>query len=179
MLSIAAIGLSLPLDGRITRAAVPMPTVSIKQNWPLLLVFLAVVLGIGLVVGLISAPGDYVGQLKMPPFVLPQAISGVLGLALSVAFATAGWRTWVIDSNSTEMRLWLATMILSWWFSPAFFILRIPALALAVVVAIFGLMVWFELRTLSRDRPSFWLVAPSVIYIGYVALMTAAIVAMN
>lgn len=156
-----------------------MPTVSIKQNWPLLLLFLAVVLGIGLVVGLIAAPGDYVGQLKMPPFVLPQAISGVLGLALSVAFAVAGWRTWVIDSNSTEMRLWLATLILSWWFSPAFFIVRMPLLALAIIAGILGLMIWFEVRTFRRDRLSFWLVAPSVLYIAYVAAMTAAIVAMN
>lgn len=156
-----------------------MPTVSIKQNWPLLLVFLAVVLGIGLVVGLIAAPGDYVGQLKMPPFVLPEAISGVLGLALSLAFAIAGWRTWVIDSNATEMRLWLATLILSWWFSPAFFIVRMPVLALAIIAGILGLMIWFEARTFSRDRIAFWLVAPSVLYIGYVAAMTAAIVAMN
>ena len=156
-----------------------MPTVSIKQNWPLLLVFLAAVLGIGLVVGLIAAPGDYVGQLKMPPFVLPEAISGVLGLTLSVGFAAAGWRTWVIDSNSTEMHLWLATLILSWWFSPAFFIARMPVLALAIIAGILTLMIWFEARTFSRDRLSFWLVAPSVPYIGYVGAMTAAIVAMN
>ncbi len=156
-----------------------MATVSLRQNWPLLLVFLAIVLGIGLVVGLIATPGDYVGQLKMPPFVLPEAISGVLGLVLSVAFAVAGWRQWVTDSNSTEMRLWLATLILSWWFSPAFFIVRMPALALAIIVAILVLMIWFEVRTVRRDRPSFWLVAPSVLYIAYVAAMTAAIVAMN
>jgi tryptophan-rich sensory protein len=156
-----------------------MPSVSLRQNWVLLLVFLAIVLGIGLVVGLVAAPGEYVGQLKMPPFVLPDTISGILGLALSVAFAIAGWRNWVIDSNSTEMRLWLATLILSWWFSPAFFIIRMPPLALIIIAAIFVLMVWFELRTWHRDRPSFWLVAPSVLYIAYVTAMTAAIVAMN
>ena len=163
----------------LTLAAVRMSTVSIKQNWPLLLVFLAIVLGIGLVVGLIATPGDYVGQLKMPPFALPEAISGVLGLALSVAFAVAGWRQWVMDSNATEMRLWLATLILSWWFSPAFFIVRVPVLALAVISAILALMIWFEVRTFRRDRQSFWLVAPSVPYIAYVTAMTAAIVAMN
>lgn len=156
-----------------------MPTVSIKQGWPLLLLFVAIVIGFGIVVGLVATPGDFVGQLKMPPFVLPQGISGVLSLGLSVAFAAAGWRNWIIDSNSTEMRLWLATLILSWWFSPAFFLVRVPALALAIVVAILTMMVWFEFRTWSRDRASFWLMAPSVLYIGYVAAMTAAIVAMN
>lgn len=158
---------------------VRMNTASIKKDWPLLLVFLAVVLGIGLVVGLIAAPGDYVGQLKMPPFIMPQAVSGVLGLVLSVGFAVAGWRLWVADSNSTEMRLWLATLILSWWFSPAFFIVSMPALALFVIVAILALMIWFEVRTWRRDRLSFWLLAPSVPWVGYVAAMTGAVVAMN
>ncbi|RYH13424.1 MAG: tryptophan-rich sensory protein [Alphaproteobacteria bacterium] len=156
-----------------------MPLVSVRQNWIVLLVFVALVLGIGMVVGLVAAPGTYVRELKMPDLVLPDAVSGILGLVLSVAFAIAGWRTWVIDSNSTEMRLWLATLILSWWFSPAFFIMRMPALALCIVAALFVLMVWFEFRTWRRDRPSFWLMSPSVVYIAYVAAMTAAIVAMN
>jgi tryptophan-rich sensory protein len=98
---------------------------------------------------------------------------------LSVAFAIAGWRNWIIDSNSTEMRLWLATLILSWWFSPAFFIIRMPALALIIIAAIFVLMLWYLTRTWSRDRLSFWLFAPSALYIAYVTAMTAAIVAMN
>jgi len=156
-----------------------MPSVSIKQSWPLLLLFLAIVLGIGSVVGLIAAPGDYVGQLNVPPFVMPEAISGALWIALSIAFAVAGWRNWIIDSNSTEMRLWLAVLILSWWFSPAFFIVRSPLLALVVIAAIFVLMVWFSMRAWPRDRVSFWLFAPSALYIGYVTAMPAAIVAMN
>lgn len=156
-----------------------MASVSIKQSWPLLLLFFAIVLGIGMVVGLIATPGDYVGQLKVPPYVMPETVSGLVWIVLSIAFAVAGWRNWVIDSNSTEMRLWLATLILSWWFSPAFFIVRVPALALIIIVGILVLMVWFELRSWSRDRLSFWLFAPSVLYIAYVAAMTAAIVAMN
>lgn len=156
-----------------------MSSVSIRRGWPLLLLFLAIVLGMGSVVGLIAAPGDYVRQLTVPDPVLPDAVSSILWLVLSSAFAVAGWRNWIIDSNSTQMRLWLAVLILSWWFSPAFFIIRMPALALAVVVAIFVLMLWFTLRAWRRDRVSFWLFAPSVLYIGYVAAMTAAIVVMN
>ncbi|MGN6489241.1 MAG: TspO/MBR family protein [Devosia sp.] len=156
-----------------------MPSVSIRQSWPLLLVFLLVVLGIGSVVGLIATPGEYVGQLKMPPFLLPDVVSGVLWIVLSAAFAIAGWRNWVLDSNSTEMRLWLAVLIISWRFSPAFFIVRSPPLALVVIAAILVLMVWFAVRTWSRERVSFWLFVPNVLYIAYVTAMTGAIVAMN
>jgi len=156
-----------------------MSSVSIRQNWPLLMVFFLAVLGIGLVVGLIATPGDYVEKLRMPPFVMPQVLSSGISLALSIAFAVAGWRSWILDSNSTEMRLWLAVLILSWWFSPAFFMVRSPALALAVAAAMLVLMLWFSVRTWNRDRLSFWLFAPSVPYIAYIAAMTAAIVAMN
>jgi tryptophan-rich sensory protein len=156
-----------------------MSSVSIRQSWPLLLVFFLAVLGIGLVVGLIATPDDYVEKLRMPPFVMPQVLSSGISLALSIAFAVAGWRSWILDSNSTEMRLWLAVLILSWWFSPAFFMVRSPPLALAVAAAMLVLMLWFSARTWNRDRLSFWLFAPSVPYIAYITAMTAAIVAMN
>jgi tryptophan-rich sensory protein len=156
-----------------------MPSVSVKQGWPLLIVFLAIVLGIGSVVGLIAAPGDYVGKLHLPPVVLPPLVSGLLSVIMSVAFAVAGWRNWQINSNSTEMRLWLAALILSWWFPPALFIMRSPVLALAIIAIILVLMVWLAVRTRTRDRVSFWLFAPIVAYAAYVTAITGAIVAMN
>ena len=156
-----------------------MPSVSIKQGWPLLLLFIAMVMGMGMLVGLIAAPGDYVAGLRTPDLVLPTAVSGALWVVLSVSFAVAGWRSWTIDSNSLEMRLWLAALILSWWFSPAFFMLRSPLLALVVVVLLLGVMVLYTVRTWTTDRLSAWLFVPSVAYIGYIAAMTGAIVAMN
>lgn len=156
-----------------------MPSVSLRQGWPLLLLFIAIVMGMGLLVGLIAAPGDYVAGLRTPDLILPQAVSGALWVVLSVTFAMAGWRSWSIDSNSLQMRLWLAALILSWWFSPAFFIVRSPLLALVVIAALFIVMVFFTVRTWRTDRVSAWLFVPSVLYIAYVAAMTAAIVVMN
>lgn len=156
-----------------------MPSVSVKQGWPLLVAFLAIVLGIGAVVGYISAPGDYARQLNMPPLVLPETVSGIIWIVLASAFAVTGWRNWEIDSNSLEMRLWLAVLILSWWFAPALFIIRSPLLALAIIVAILVLMLWFAVRTWKAERVSFWLSAPGAVYVAYLAAMTAAVAALN
>ena len=156
-----------------------MPSVSLRQGWPLLLLFVAIVMGMGWLVGLIAAPGDYVAGLRTPDFVLPAVISGVLWIVLSVSFAVAGWRCWSLDSNSTQMRLWLATLILSWWYSPAFFMIRSPLLAAVIIIVLLVLLVWFVIRCWRPDRLAAWLFIPSVIYIGYVAAMTVAIVAMN
>lgn len=156
-----------------------MPSVSLRQGWPLLLLFIAVVMGMGWLVGLIAAPGDYVAGLRTLDLVLPTAISGALWVVLSVSFAVAGWRSWTIDFNSLEMRYWLAALILSWWFSPAFFMLRSPLLALVVVMLLLAVMALYTVRTWKTDRLSAWLFVPSVAYIGYIAAMTGAIVAMN
>ena len=156
-----------------------MSSVSLRQGWPLLLLFIAIVMGMGWLVGVIAAPGDYVAGLRTPDLVLPAVVSGVLWIVLSVSFAAAGWRCWSIDTNSVEMRLWLATLILSWWYSPAFFIIRSPLLAAVIIIVLLVLLSWFVIRTWRVDRPSAWLFLPSVVYIGYVAAMTVAIVVMN
>ena len=142
--------------------------------------FVIGVIGASLVVGLIAAPPEgYLDTLKIPDLIIPEAISGVLWLALSIAFAVAGWRLWTIDAASVETRLWLAVQIISWWFSPAFFVMRAPIVALLVIAILGLLMAWFILRTWSRDRVSAWLFIPCLLYVAYLTAMTAAIVIMN
>lgn len=157
-----------------------MKTISLRTGWPLLLMFIVGVIGASMVVGLIAAPpAGYLESLKIPDLIIPPAISGPLWLALAVAFAVAGWRLWTVDPTSMETRLWLAIQILSWWFSPAFFVMRAPAVALVVIVGLCLLMAVFIARAWSRDRVSAWLFIPSLLYVSYTAAMTAAIVVMN
>lgn len=157
-----------------------MGTISLRKGWPLLLLFLAGVIGIGIVVGLIAAPAEsYVQSLKIPDFRVPDAVSGPLWLALAIGFAVAGWRLWTIDPTSLETRLWLGIQIISWWYSPVFFIMRAPALALVVIGTMSVLMLWFIVRTWSRDRLSAHLFIPCFLWVAYATAMNAAIVAMN
>lgn len=142
--------------------------------------FIIGVIGASMVVGLIAAPpAGYIETLEMPDLIIPDAISGLLWLGLSVAFAVAGWRMWTLDPASTETKLWLAVQITSWWFSPAFFVMRAPVVALLVIAVLCVLMICFILRTWSRDRVSAWLFIPCLLYVAYIAAMTAAIVVMN
>jgi translocator protein len=157
-----------------------LTAISLRRGWPLLLLFLGGVIGIGLVVGLVSEPtGDYLERLAMPDLVLPGWLNTLVWLLLCLAFAVAGWRLWLLDSSSTETRLWLAVLILSWWFSPALFLVRSPPLALAIIVLMVALMLLFVVRSWSRDRISALLFVPCTLWVAYAAAMTAAIVAMN
>jgi tryptophan-rich sensory protein len=156
-----------------------LTTISLRDNWPLLLLFVAVVMGIGFVVGLISTPGPWFETLNKPPYILPDAISGAVWFLLCVAFAIAGWRLWLIDSSSTETRLWLASLIVSWWFSPIFFVARAPTAALAVIICLLALMLIFIVRTWRVDRLSAILFIPCAAWILYAVVLTAMIVSLN
>ena len=155
-------------------------TISLRKGWPLLLLFVAGVIGIGLVVGLIAAPPEgYLQSLKIPDLVLPPEISGPLWFLLAIGFAVAGWRLWMTDPSSLETRLWLAIQIVSWWYSPAFFVMRAPAVALVVIASLSLLMLCFIFRAWSRDRVSALLFIPCFLWVGYATAMNAAIVVMN
>jgi tryptophan-rich sensory protein len=145
----------------------------------LLLLFIGGVIGIGLLVGLVAEPGDYLTSLAVPDVVLPGWANTLVWLLLCVAFAVAGWRLWMLDPSSTETRLWLAIQILSWWFYPAFFLIRSPGLALVVITLLAAMMLNFIMRCWSRDRVSALLFIPCFLWVSYAAALTAAIVLMN
>ena len=157
-----------------------MTAISLRREWPLLLLFTGGIIGIGMVVGLLTEPGDqYLASLEIPDLIPPQWLSASVWLLLCVAFAIAGWRLWLRDRSSMETRLWLTTLILSWWFSPVFYVIRSPLLALVVILMMVAAMVAFIVRCWTRDRISALLFIPCLLWVGYAAAMTAAIVVMN
>jgi tryptophan-rich sensory protein len=156
-----------------------LTTYSLRTHWPLLLLFIAMVMGIGFVVGLISAPGAWFDSLRKPDYIVPAWFSAPVWFLLCIAFAVAGWRLWLRDSSSTETRLWLAILILSWWYSPVFFVARTPMIALAIIALLTLLMIVFVARAWSLDRVSAWLFVPCTAWVAYAAVVTAAITGMN
>ena len=156
-----------------------MTTISIRNSWPLLALFAAIVMGVGFVVGLISAPGTWAQQLTLPPIVLPACVSTAVWFLLCIAFAVAGWRLWLIDSSSFEMRLWLAILILSWWYYPVFFVARAPMAALVVIGLLAVLMLIFVVRTWKADRVSSLLFIPCLAWVVYATVLTAWVIQLN
>jgi len=154
-------------------------TISIRNSWPLLLLFVAVVMGVGFVVGLISAPGAWVQQLVLPPAVLPDGVSTMIWFLLCIAFAVAGWRLWLIDSSSVETRLWLAILILSWWYSPVFFVARAPWAALVVIALLTFLTAIFIWRTWRVDRLSSLVFIPCFLWLAYATVLTWWVIQLN
>ena len=59
-----------------------------------LAVFIVVVFGGGLLIGLVAQPGEWYAALTKPPFNPPNWIFGPVWSILYILIAIAGWRIW-------------------------------------------------------------------------------------
>ncbi|MFW6077859.1 MAG: TspO/MBR family protein, partial [Hyphomicrobiales bacterium] len=122
------------------------------MHWLALALFLLGVVGGGLVIGWVTAPGPWYFELDKPPFNPPAWVFGPAWTILYVLIAVAGWRMWRRDPGGWPMRLWWAQLALNFAWSPVFFSAHRIGLALVVVVALLGVIVAFMAAAWRRDR---------------------------
>jgi len=145
----------------------------------LLAVFLAVVIGVGAVIGISTAPGEWYAGLAKPPFNPPNWLFGPVWFALYVLIAIAGWRTFLSEPSGTGMKLWFGQMALNWLWSPTWFALHLLWPAFIVIIAIFALTLMFIGNRWNRDRVSALLFVPYAAWVGFASLLNLAIATLN
>ncbi len=91
------------------------------------LVFIAVVVTCGALIGINNVPGDWYQSLNKPPFNPPNWIFGPVWTTLYVMIAIAGARTWLRSRMGGRMQLWGSQMLLNFLWSPMFFGMQSPA----------------------------------------------------
>lgn len=149
------------------------------KNWISLVVFLVVVIGGGLAIGLVTRPDGWYAELAKPPFNPPNWIFGPVWTILYVLIAVAGWRTFRRDAGGTAMKLWAAQLALNFLWSPVFFAAHIVGAALAVVVLLFAAIVGFIAATWTVDRPAAWMFVPYAAWVVFATLLNASIWVLN
>jgi tryptophan-rich sensory protein len=140
------------------------------SNLLIRIAFLALMLGGGILIGILTAPGDWYAQLSKPAFNPPNWIFGPVWTVLYVLIAMAGWRQFETDRSSAAMKLWWAQMALNFLWSPTFFVLQLPWFALVVILALLIVIVVFIARVRNSDRVSALAFLP---YFAWVAFATA------
>lgn len=145
----------------------------------LLAFFLAVVIGVGAVIGISTAPGEWYAGLAKPPFNPPNWLFGPVWFALYVLIAIAGWRTFLSEPAGTGMKLWFGQMALNWLWSPVWFSLHLLWPAFIVIIAIFALILMFIGNRWSRDRVAALLFVPYAAWVGFASLLNLAIATLN
>ena len=148
------------------------------KKWPSLLLFIVVVLGIGWAVGYVTAPGEWYASLNKPWFNPPGWLFGPVWSILYVLIAIAGWRVWT-EGESTLKLLWIIQMVLNFLWSPAFFGIQIPALALVIILVLLVTIYVFIAKAWNRDRTSGLLFLPYAAWVTFATLLNGSIVALN
>ncbi len=149
------------------------------SNWIVRIAFLALVLGGGILIGILTAPGDWYAQLSKPAFNPPNWIFGPVWTVLYVLIAMAGWRQFETDQSSTPMKLWWAQMGLNFLWSPTFFVMQLSWIAFVIIVALLIVIVMFIALVRSSDQVSALAFLPYFAWVAFATVLNLSIAILN
>jgi benzodiazapine receptor len=138
--------------------------------------FLAVVLGGGLAIGAVTRPDSWYAALAKPPFNPPNWVFAPVWTLLYVMIAVAGVRTY---ERVSGFFLWVAQLALNFAWTPAFFLLHRPTLALVIIAALLAVTLIFIRARWTADRASSLLFVPYAAWVAFATLLNASIVVLN
>ncbi|WP_412050664.1 TspO/MBR family protein [Hoeflea sp. Naph1] len=146
-----------------------------KSHALTLILFVVLTVAAGSLVGYSSIPGPWYQALQKPPFNPPNWIFGPVWTALYVLIGIAGARVFIRERGNWLPKIWFLQMALNLVWSPIFFTLHRPDLALAVLVAMLLAILTFIAMAWSRDRPSALLFLPYAAWVSFAGLLNGAI----
>lgn len=149
------------------------------NRWLALLGFLVLVVGGGLAIGFLTAPGAWYAGLAKPSFNPPGWVFAPVWTLLYVLIAVAGWRVSCRESTEWAVRLWWLQLALNFIWSPLFFAAHGIGLALVVILLLLGVIVVFIAISWRNDRFASWLFTPYATWVGFASLLNANIFALN
>jgi translocator protein len=150
-----------------------------KGKWVSLVLFLVLVVGGGLVIGYLTAPGEWYAQLAKPAFNPPAWVFGPAWTTLYILIAIAGWRVWRRDRSGWAMTLWWVQLGLNFAWSPVFFAAHQIGLALVIVVALFAVILAFMAAAWRRVPVAAWLFVPYAAWVAFASVLNASIWSLN
>jgi benzodiazapine receptor len=144
-----------------------------------LLLFLALVVGGGLAIGFLNAPGDWYSGLAKPSFTPPGWLFGPVWTAIYAMIAFAGWRVWRNCPSKWPVRTWWAQLVLNFLWSPVFFSSHQIGLALVIIVLLLVIIVSFIAATWVLDRVAALLFLPYAAWIAFATTLNFSIFNLN
>lgn len=144
-----------------------------------LALFILLVVGGGLLIGLFTGPGEWYQALAKPSFNPPGWLFGPVWTVLYVMIAVAGWRVWQVDRSGAAMKLWWFQLLLNFLWSPVFFAVHSIGGALAIILALLLVILGFIAAAWNSDRVAAWLFVPYLAWVAFASLLNGSIWALN
>ena len=149
------------------------------NNRIVLLLLILLVLGGGLSIGALTAPGEWYQGLNKPSFNPPGWVFGPVWTVLYVLIAVAGWLVWKDNRNGIAMKLWWGQLALNFLWSPAFFAIQQIGLAFMVIVSLLLVVVAFIVKTREEVPIASWLFMPYAVWVGFATVLNGTILTLK
>lgn len=143
------------------------------------ILFIGFVVGAGLIAGLTNMPGEWYQSLQKPFFNPPSWLFGPVWTTLYVVIGVAGARIWQRAPKSAAMQLWFAQMAFNLMWSPAFFGLQNPELALVVIAGMLATIIAFMVKAKPIDRISTLLFVPYLAWVSFASVLNLSLAWLN
>ncbi len=144
-----------------------------------LVLFVVLVVGGGLAIGYVTAPGEWYAQLDKPAFNPPNWLFGPVWTVIYALIAGAGWRAWRRDRTGWPMRLWWTQLVLNFLWTPVFFVAHQVGLALAIILLLLATILGFVITSWWQDRVAAGLFIPYGAWVAFASVLNASILALN
>jgi len=144
-----------------------------------MVIFLVVTVGGGLAVGYLARPGAWYAGLRKPAFNPPNRAFGPVWTVLYVLIAVAGWRVYAAAGGEAALIVWIVALALNFLWSPTFFGLRRPTVALAIVIGLLATIIVFIVVSWPIDLAAALLFLPYFAWVAFATILNAAVVRLN
>lgn len=135
--------------------------------------------GAGMVIGLLTRPGEWYQQLAKPGFTPPGWVFGPVWTALYIVIAVVGWRVWEGSRDRGLKLFWVLQMGLNFLWSPLFFGMQSIGGALVVIFALLGAIIAFVAHGWREDRTSAIMFLPYLAWVAFATLLNFSIWRLN
>jgi tryptophan-rich sensory protein len=142
-------------------------------------IFIALVVTVGSVIGINTGPDTWYTALEKPPFNPPNWLFAPVWFTLYVLIGIAGARSYLRDGSSPSTFLWAGQMLLNWAWTPTWFTLHLLWPAFAIIAAIFALIIAFIVVNWKKDRVSALLFVPYAMWVGFASILNLSIALLN
>lgn len=154
------------------------------QKWIVLAGLLVLVFAVSILGSAFTAPqiGGWYAALDKPWFNPPPWVFAPVWTILYVVMAVAAWRVWLAPAGtmrSAALVWFFVQLLLNGLWSPVFFGMQSPGLALAVIVALLAALAWTVRAFFAVDSIAGWLLVPYLAWVCFAAALNGAIVALN
>ena len=139
------------------------------------ILFLALVVGGGLAIGFLTAPGEWYAGLPKPSFNPPNWVFAPVWTVLYILIALAGWRIFERDRKGWPMKIWWAQLVLNFAWSPVFFAAHWIGVALIIILLLLAAIFAFIATAWRQDRPAAWLFVPYAAWVAFASALNASI----